>query len=144
MDPDIGHNDANDDDGDQSAWDELLEWLDLPEGSERSGDDSDESVIAGSETALAPEEAPTPGERLLYVLGQLYRLHRAGELSMRPQDVDVEVVARLIGVSSELEFSTCDGLGGTHYHFPAEVLHLDPDSEFPWRLLGLWEWAETN
>jgi hypothetical protein len=83
-----------------------------------------------------------PGERLFYALGQLYRLWRRGELDVQPVDFDVCDLARIIGVSGQLEFISEDQLG-VHYHFPGEVLVVDerPDSDFPWRLLDTWEWA---
>jgi hypothetical protein len=90
--------------------------------------------------AKGAEKAPTPGERLLYVLGQLYRLYRKGEFAIHPNDFDIEDLARIIGVLPEIEFVQ-ENLLGHHYHFGAQVLHADPVQIFPWRLLGTWEWA---
>jgi hypothetical protein len=118
-------------------WDEFREWLDAPEW--MSPLDDDEGNRPGP--TRAAEDQPTPGERLLYVLGQLYRLYHAGALNVHPQEVDVEEVARLIGVSSELEPLTSHDRLGTHYHFPSEVLYQDSTSEFPWHLMGIFEWA---
>lgn len=117
-------------------WLDVPEWTPLPEEADDAGPDEPHGAGPAS-------DAPTPGERLLYVLGQLYRLHRAGKLPVRPQDFDIEDVVRLIGVGPELEFSMHDRIGA-HYHFPREVLYVDPTSEFPWELLGVWEWAATQ
>ena len=113
---------------DQDDWDERAEW---DEPSERQ----DPGV-----PARRAEEATTPGERLLYTLGQLYRLYRKNALAVHPNDFDVEDLARTIGVLSEIEFVQED-LMGRHFHFGAQVLHADPLQVFPWRLLGMWEWA---
>jgi hypothetical protein len=89
------------------------------------------------------DEAPSPGERLLYALGQLYRLFRRGELAVHPADVDIPRMARLIGVLPSLEYVQ-ENRTGRHYHFCDEVLHADPTREFPWRLLSIWEWADQQ
>lgn len=86
------------------------------------------------------EESPTPGERLLFALGQLYRRSRSGKLGVRPRDFDIEDLARIIGVWRQVEFVQEDETG-RHYHFGAEVLHADPTQRFPWRLRTDWEWA---
>ena len=88
------------------------------------------------------EPAPTPGERLLYALGQLYRLYRHGALDVRPIDFDVWDLAGIIGVRGDIEFVSEDKVGA-HYHFPDEVLEVAqrPDTDFPWRLLSVWDWA---
>jgi hypothetical protein len=80
------------------------------------------------------------GERLLYALGQLYRRSRAGELDVDPNDFDIENVTRIIGGWREVEFVQTDS-AGVAYHFPSEVLCVDPGRAFPWRLKGVWEWA---
>jgi hypothetical protein len=46
-------------------------------------------------------DSETPAEHLLYALGQLYRLHRAGELPVRLAEFDVVELARIIGFSRE-------------------------------------------
>lgn len=86
------------------------------------------------------EPALTPGERLLYALGQLYRLHHAGQLEVDPGAFDVENLARIIGVQADLEFAVEDR-SGSHYHFPGEVICVEPSKPFPWRLLDVWEFA---
>jgi hypothetical protein len=127
---------------DSPSWDELGEWLDAPDWTPLL-DDDDEAGRDEPHGGGPASDAPTPGERLLYVLGQLYRLHRAGKLAVHPHDFDIDDVARLIGVGPDLEFSTHDPMG-IHYHFPTEVLYVNPTSEFPWELLGVWEWAATQ
>lgn len=82
----------------------------------------------------------TPAERLLYALGQLYRLHRAGELPVEPRDFDVLDLARIIGVSRHIEF-VAESSQGTSYHFAREVLVLDRAAEFPWKVLDQVTWA---
>jgi hypothetical protein len=85
---------------------------------------------------------PAPGERLFYTLGQLYRRWRSGTGRASPQDVDVEALARTLGVWRDVEFSETDATGKlTCLHFPSEVLVIDRACEFPWRLLGVWDWA---
>lgn len=81
-------------------------------------------------------ETPTPGERLLYALGQLYRLSKRGELDVRPADFDVWDLAGIIGVRGDIEFISEDP-HGAHWHFAAEVLHIELRREFPWRLLTM-------
>jgi hypothetical protein len=76
------------------------------------------------------DQEPTPGERLLYALGQLYTLFRCGELAMHAADVDVCRVGRLIGVLPSLEFVQ-ESRTGCHYHLGSEVLHADRHGSFP-------------
>jgi hypothetical protein len=57
-----------------------------------------------------------------------------------PTDFDVEDIARIVGVGADFEFATEDSLG-QHFHFPGEVLYVEPGEEFPWKLLDAWEWA---
>lgn len=91
-----------------------------------------------------PQDAPaTPGERLLYALGQLYRLWRQGQLPVHPDVLDIEDVARVIGVAGQLEMVTTDAKGKT-YHFPGEVLVVRQGERFPWRLATLEEWAAAQ
>jgi hypothetical protein len=47
---------------------------------------------------------PTPGERLLYALGQLYRQWYIRATLTPPGKVDVEAVAKMLGVWGEVEF----------------------------------------
>jgi hypothetical protein len=85
---------------------------------------------------------PTPGEHLIYVLGQLYRRWHAGRGRTSPSEVDIESLARVLGVWPEVEFACEDGRGNVlRLHFPTEVLVIERDRDFPWRLLNIWEWA---
>jgi hypothetical protein len=90
---------------------------------------------------------PTPGERLLYALGQLHRQWRARATLTPPDEVDVEAVAKMLGIWSEVEFVQ-DGDGGgepsRHLHFASEVLVIDHRCGFPWTLLDVWEWARRQ
>lgn len=103
-------------------------------------DDSSDGDDEPESHRVEPDEAPTPGERLLYALGQLYRLSRRGELDVRPADFDVWDLAGIIGVRSDIEFISEDQ-HGSHWHFASEVLHIEQRRRFPWRLLTTWEWA---
>jgi hypothetical protein len=92
---------------------------------------------------------PTPGERLLYALGQLYRQWSVRATLTPPDEVDVEAVARMLGVWTDIEFiqdgdSEGDGEGARHLHFAGEVLTIDRYREFPWTLLDVWEWARVQ
>ena len=87
-----------------------------------------------------------PGERLFFALGQLYSRWSADRSRTHPRDIDVEDLARVLGVWNEVEFvresEASDRL--TWLHFPSEVLVIDRDREFPWRLLDAWEWASEE
>jgi hypothetical protein len=116
-----------DDPRDESDFDppeDILEWLrcfrDSPEARERA--------------------CPTPGERLFYSLWQLHLRYHIHEFDLHPRDWDVEDLARTIGVWHELEFVQDDALGEA-YHFPSQVVHVDAEARFPWRLLSVMEWA---
>ena len=100
-------------------------------------DEDNEPRFDGNEA----DEAPTPGERLLYALGQLYRLSKRGELDVRPADFDIWDLAGIIGVRGDIEFISEDQ-HGSRWHFADEVLHVGLHREFPWRLLSIWEWAD--
>lgn len=98
--------------------------------------------------ALGPDDADdvraeSPGERLLYTLGQIYRRWHTGKSLVCPWSVDVEELARILGLWSEVEFSQEDetAKGIVYLHFPTEVLVIDCSQQFPWRLLDTWEWA---
>jgi hypothetical protein len=123
------------DDMDEDDWDELSERDALPEWSEQPGVDE---KVAG-----AHDDAPTPGERLLYALGQLYLLWYRGELPVEPRAFDIEDLARIIGVARDVEF-TSDGPLGRSFHFPSEVLLADGSRRFPWRLFDLDGWAHLT
>jgi hypothetical protein len=85
-------------------------------------------------------DAPSPGERLLYALGQLYRRWRRGLGAEAPGDVDVWEVAGFIGIRPDIEFISED-FTGMHVHFADEVLCVNRLAEFPWQLMSVWEWA---
>lgn len=133
---------------------EDLEPDDVPEDGEddgnASGDDPDLEALArelfGPDPLFDPATdgdedcPPTPGERVLYALGQLHRLHLAGRLPVHPSAFSIEDIARIVGVSGELEF-TSEDRHGQHFHFPSQVLFVNPAKPFPWRLLSVWEWA---
>lgn len=104
-----------------------------------SDHDNEELNDEGAQAGDRPLE-PSSGERLLYALGQLYRHHRSGELPLQPADFDIEDLGRIIGVWPEMEFEVNDRFG-RRYHFPGEVLVVVPSELFPWRLLGVWEFA---
>ena len=98
--------------------------------------------------ALGPDDAdevltePTPGERLFYALGQIYRRWHTGKALVCPWRLDVEELARLLGLWSEVEFAQDETTENvTYLHFPTEVLVIDRGQQFPWRLLDTWEWA---
>jgi hypothetical protein len=80
------------------------------------------------------DREPTPGERLLYALGQLYKLFRHGALNVRPEHFEVWDLAGILGVHNDIEFIS-ENRWGSHWHFADEVLHVNTDAEFPWRLL---------
>jgi hypothetical protein len=90
---------------------------------------------------------PTPGERLLYALAQLHRQWGIRATLTPPAEVDVEAVAKMLGVWGDIEFvqeSDDEGDGepaALHLHFAGEVLTVDRRQEFPWTLLDVWEWA---
>lgn len=79
---------------------------------------------------------PSAGERVLYALGQLHRLHLAGSLPVPPSAFAIEDLVRILGVVDEMEFAS-EERGGRSFHFPSEVLHIDHARPRPWRLLGV-------
>src|SRR3954452_15270728 len=87
------------------------------------------------------EPDPTPAERLLYALRQLYRLSLRGELPIAPAAFDIEDLARIIGVLPELALTTEHEDRSRSHHFVGEVLLAEPTATFPWRLLTPEEWA---
>jgi len=125
------------DDDEREDLNELLAEL----GREQFGNMPPEEDVTRDESA-----PPTPGERVLYALGQMHRLHLSGALPVHPRVLRIEDVARIVGVAGELEFTSEDRYG-QHAHFPGEVLYVHPSKPFPWRLLSACEWAveqETN
>ncbi len=88
---------------------------------------------------------PTPGERLLYALGQLYRQWRVRATLTPPGEVDVMAVAKMLDVWRDVEFVQDDDDEPTqHVHFAGEVLIIDCRREFPWQLLSDFEWAREQ
>lgn len=69
----------------------------------------------GDDESDQQDALPTPGERLLYALGQLYRLWRQGQLPLHPDVLEIEDVARVIGISGQLELVTTDAEGKTYH-----------------------------
>jgi hypothetical protein len=68
---------------------------------------------------------PTPGERLLYALGQLFKQWHVRATLTPPHEVDVEAVAKMLGVWGAVEFAqnADDEDEPTWYlHLPGEVL----------------------
>jgi len=90
----------------------------------------------------------TPGERLLYSLGQMYQHWRAGVTgALPPHLIDIQAVARTRWVCTWVEYvqeGERDEQGIIYAHLPGEVLVIDFKREFPWRLLGLEEWGERQ
>jgi hypothetical protein len=89
-----------------------------------------------------PDEAPSPGERVIYALGQLHRLHLAGRLPGHPSTVLIEDLVCVLGIGDALEFMTEDAFG-QHYHFGSEVIYVDPGQPFP-RLMSVEQWASQQ
>ncbi|MGA2469942.1 MAG: hypothetical protein ABSG64_04555 [Solirubrobacteraceae bacterium] len=102
-------------------------------------DDSDWPPEDEDDELDADAEA-TPGERLLYALGQVEHLQRAGRLP-RQAALAVEDIARIAGVAAKLEFVTRDG-HGQHCHFPDEVLVIGSGRPVTRRLFNVWDWAD--
>ncbi len=87
-------------------------------------------------------EEPTPGERLLYALGQLYKQWHVRATLTPPHEVDVEAIARMLGVWTEVEFVQVGEDADEEYlHLPTEVLLIDRRQAFPWQLMDPFEWA---
>lgn len=82
---------------------------------------------------------------MLYALGQLYRQWNVRATLTPPDEVDVEAVAKMLGVWTDVEFvQEGDGEPAQHLHFAGEVLVIDRRREFPWTLLDMWEWAREQ
>ena len=90
----------------------------------------------------------TPGERLFYALGQLYRRWRADPArSVPPHRLNIEAVARMRWVCAHIEYvqeGEHEEKGIVFLHLPSEVLLIDYRREFPWRLLSVEEWGERQ
>lgn len=99
-------------------------------------------MTPGPDDADEVRAEPTPGERLFYTLGQVYSRWHTGKALVCPWRLDVEELARLLGLWSEVEFAQEDETSRLRsLHFPADVLVIDRAQQFPWRLLDVWEWA---
>jgi hypothetical protein len=87
-----------------------------------------------------------PGERLFFALGQLYSRWSTGRSPTHPREIDVEDLARILGVWNEVEFvqEAASDKRLLRLHFPGEVLVIDRERVFPWRLLDAWEWASEQ
>jgi len=97
--------------------------------------------------AIEEPGEPTPGERLLYALGQLFKQWHVRATLTPPHEVDVEAVAKMLGVWTEVEFiqdGEDEDRPAQYLHLPSEVLVIDPREEFPWRLLADFEWAQEQ
>lgn len=88
----------------------------------------------------ADEPEPTSVERLFYALGQLYRCWHNGELALHPHNFDVWELARIIGVSRDIEMVTEEPYASA-YHFDNAVLAVLPTERFPWVIWGVERWA---
>lgn len=102
----------------------------------------------GEDASREVQCGPSPGECLLYGLGQhFYRRWRAGVPdAIPPHKVDVQAVARYLGIWSEVEYAQTDEDDPSleYLHFPREVLVIDRRAEFPWRLLQAEDWAHER
>lgn len=92
--------------------------------------------------------ATTPGERLLYALGQHYlRWRREPTRYEPPHRIDALAVARSRWVSAQVEYiqeGEHEDKGLLFLHLPGEVIVIDYRREFPWRLTRLDEWGERQ
>lgn len=90
----------------------------------------------------------TPGERLLYALGQLYLRWRHDPATFAPpHQLDLQDVARTRWVCATVEYvqeGEFEDEGLLFLHLPSEVIVIDYRQQFPWRLLGLDEWGECQ
>lgn len=107
------------------------------DGDDARDDDSDRADDGRRPTDSAP---PSPGERLLYTLGQLYRRFKRGQLATPPGDIGVWDIAGIIGVQRDIEFISED-FTGTHLHFADAVLSVNRGADFPWQLKDMWDWG---
>jgi hypothetical protein len=119
---------------DEDDWENLVDWefLEWLLAFEHSRDASSEA-----------DERPTSGEYLFYALGQLYARLRPRYPKIPARDYNVEKLARIIGAWHDIEYVQNDAVG-VAYHFPNEVLQVNPVDDFPWRLLSVMEWADEQ
>jgi hypothetical protein len=91
---------------------------------------------------------PTPGERLLYALGQHHRRWCADPTRyVPPHRLDVLAVARTRWVCAQVEYvqeGEHEYPGVLYLHLPSEVIVIDYRREFPWRLASLEAWGERQ
>jgi hypothetical protein len=105
-----------------------------------------EGIARGLPEPTSRDEVPSsPGERVFYALGQLYRLHLAKRLPVHPGTVSIGDLASVLGLGDALEFSSEDAFG-QHHHFPGEVIYVNPAEAdaFPWRLMSVETWASQQ
>lgn len=88
----------------------------------------------------ADEHEPTAAERLFYALGQLYRRWHSGQMALPPHRFDVWELARIIGVSRDIEMVSEESYA-TAYHFDNGVLVVLPTERFPWVIWPVEYWA---
>jgi hypothetical protein len=105
-----------------------------------AGDDLNSRFRPGEGPGAGDRGCPTPGERLFYTLCQMQLRYDTGEFDLHPRDWDVEDLAKTIGVWHEVEYMQEDALGEA-YHFASQVVHVDPEADFPWRLMSVMAWA---
>lgn len=95
-----------------------------------------------------PDEGtdPTPGEMLLRALGALWlRWCLEPEESIPPHRLDIEAVARMVGVEVEhFQEGELDDKGVLFLHLPGEVIIIDYRQEFPWKLLDVCAWGRRQ
>jgi hypothetical protein len=105
-------------------------------------------VLDGEYAPQEVEREPSPGECLLYGLGRyFYRRWQAGVPdAIPPHKVDIQAVARYIGIWPEVEYAQTDedDPDVEYLHFASEVLVIDRRADFPWRLVAAEEWAHER
>lgn len=110
-----------------------------------SADEQPEGEPRDGEPPADEFAEPMPGERLLYALGQLWWRWRVDpEGSVPPERIDIEAVARMLGVWTDVEFIQDGEREDSHeryVHFGGEVLVADHSERFPWTLMDTREWA---
>jgi hypothetical protein len=82
--------------------------------------------------------SPAAPRRAAHVLlGQLHSRHRQGRLTLSPEPLNAEAVARIIVVARDIEFVT-EGPLGHSMDFSDQVRwSRTPALDFPWNLLDL-------
>ncbi len=83
-----------------------------------------------------------PGEKLFRVLELFYERWHMGRGQTSPHEVDIEALARSLGLWSEVEYVQDNDEEAEQYlHFQSQVLVIDHQQEFPWQLLSIDEWV---